>query len=260
MKVEAGPAALLAALGIAVAVFTAPAPQPEPQPQPEPRKPVPAPVRPAPRRPAPPSPAPQPRCPNCPQAAIGNYRSPDGAELLQLDLPGTRHTRNRGGSDQRGLCVFASMRHTGDWQQEPAFYDLFEFMFTKPGGGYPEKVDAMLRSMCAQKGYTIPEYFHVRDNDLDVLRLATANGLMPGVSYHRSATGRYNGEQIAHMVSLVHATDNWFCILDNNYPGEDQYEWLTPREFTNTYANDGTGWAIVLLTPPPPPAPHNGEG
>ncbi len=80
---------------------------------------------------------------------------------------------------------------------------------------------------------------------------------MPGVTYSFSPTKRYGGARIAHMVSLVHADDQWFCVLDNNYPGLDKYEWMSPAEFLKTYTGGGGGWAVILLDRGPPPLPWN---
>lgn len=187
-------------------------------------------------------------------AQIGGTTSPRG-EPMQLQLPVSHHVRNRGGSDGAGLCVFASMRHTGDWQNEPVFFGLFEHMFRYPGGGYPSKVDAVVKRYAAERGLPIPKYIQIEDSDLEVLKLAVRNGYMPGVTYSFSPTGRYGGAKIAHMVTLVHATDTEFAILDNNYPGT--YEWMTPDEFKRTYAYGGQGWSVILLEKSPPPKPRN---
>jgi hypothetical protein len=80
---------------------------------------------------------------------------------------------------------------------------------------------------------------------------------MPAVTYSFSPSGRYGGQRIAHMVSLVHADERWFCVLDNNYIGADAYEWLSPQEFARTYAHGGQGWSVILLDPGPPPLPRN---
>ena len=225
--------------------------------------------------PAPVSPAPiepEPRCPDCPDnrcpkprprfesvgAAVGGNVSPDGTEYLQLELPGGRHQKNSVGTDGSGLCVYASAKHTGDWQSDAAFYGLFEYMKLFPGGSYPEKFDKTLAAYCKEKNLAVPKYVQVQDNNLDVLITACQNRMMPGVTYSRSPTGRYQGQKISHMVTLVHATKNWFAVLDNNYIGENSIEWMKPDEFLKTYSGtSGKGWCIVLLTDPPPPAPFS---
>jgi hypothetical protein len=63
------------------------------------------------------------------------------------------------------------------------------------------------------------------------------------------------------MVDCVHYTDKWAAVLDNNFPGDDQYEWMAPDEFLNRWKQGSGGWVIVLLSGnPPPPIPiNNGE-
>src|SRR5207253_8849189 len=78
-----------------------------------------------------------------PRARVAGAALEDGTEI-DCDLPASLHVRNRGGSDGSGLCVFASMRHSGLWSDEPVFAALFQWMWTRPGGGYPQKVDRMV--------------------------------------------------------------------------------------------------------------------
>jgi hypothetical protein len=131
-------------------------------------------------------------------------------------------------------------------------------MFAHPGGGWPEKVDKVIADVCRKKGVTPPAYLNAETNDLEILKLACRTGRMPCVTYCRSPAGRYNGKKIAHMVSLVHADDNWFCVLDNNFPGT--YEWMTPAEFRSTYVCGSRGWCVILLDFGPPPVPTNRKG
>ena len=216
-----------------------------------------------------PAPTPPPPCPDgrCPKptprprpwgeafgATVAGPRHPDGTEL-DCDLPERLHVSNRGGSDGSGLCVFASMRHSGLWADEPVFSGLFEFMFTRPGGGHPRKVDRMVDAFCKEKNLPRPGYLHVEGSDLEILKLALRAGLMPGVTYYRSPTGRYGGRRISHMVSLVGAGAKWFAILDNNYPRS--VEWMAPYEFRQVYTGGRSGWAIIPLKPGPPPIPRS---
>lgn len=176
----------------------------------------------------------------------------DGSRV-QIDLPTDLRQKNTGGSDGAGLCVFASMRHTGRWQGDPVFAGLFDWMKRHPGGSYPRKTDEMIKRYCAEKGLPKPLYLQVEGKDLDILALALKTGRMPGVT-----TGYLPGYRgrIAHMTSLVGARcgpGKWWVILDNNFP--QRHAWLTEAEFLRSYTAHGQGWAIILLTPPPPPAP-----
>lgn len=191
-------------------------------------------------------------------AKVGSWVSPDGKEAMQLPLPGFLHQQNTGGSDGSGLCVYASCRHAGRWASDPLFEEIFDWMRSYPGGSYPDKLTQTLNQCAKEKGFSVPTYIQVQDTDLDIIKMATKNGIMPGVTYGFSPSGRYSGRQISHMVSIVHATDNWFCVLDNNYIGESAFEWLTPAEFKRAYtARGGNGWSVFLLTNPPSPAPRS---
>lgn len=225
--------------------------QPKPVPTPEP---VPAPC------PGPgPCPAPKPRPWGPRGSAVG--ANVDGEEhngvSVDCPLPPDFHTKNVGGSDGAGLCVFCSMHHSGEWVDEPVFAGIFKWMQQYPGGGYPEKVTKMVEKYAAELGMPVPDYIQVTGHDLEILKAACQSGRMPGVTYSFSPSGRYGGKRIAHMVSLVHADDHYFVILDNNYvAGEKHLEWLSPEEFSKTYA---PGWAVIPLKPGPPMAPFNRE-
>jgi len=186
-------------------------------------------------------------------ASVNGPTAPDRAEV-QNDLPAEFHVRNRGGSDGAGLCVFASLKHSAIYQEVTPLKEIFEFMFTRPGGGYPDKVDKVIRDICKQKGVPVPPYIQVEGKDIEILKLACKTGRVPGVTYGFSPSGRYGGQRIAHMVTLLHADDKWFCVLDNNFP--KTYEWMTPQEFQRAYTSDG-GWCVIFLDSGPPPVPEN---
>jgi hypothetical protein len=187
-------------------------------------------------------------------ASVNGPVAPDGTEAA-CDLPRELQVRNRGGSDGAGLCVFASIKHSAVWQDVDALKNIFEYMFRRPGGGYPEKVDRVIADIARSKGVPRPRYIQIQSRDIDILKLACKTGRMPAVTYSFSPSGRYGGRRISHMVSLVHADGKWFAILDNNFPGT--IEWMTPQEFNRTYAGGGSGWAVILLDDPPPPPPFN---
>jgi hypothetical protein len=186
------------------------------------------------------------------EASVGGYVTPDG-ERAACPLPDDYQRENVGGSDGAGLCVFTSIQHAAEWQDVPALKDFQQWMRSKPGGGYPSKVDATIRQKCREMGQPVPRYLQVEGNDLDILRLATRTGRMLSVTYSRSPTGRYGGGRIAHMVNCVHAGPRWFGILDNNYI--KSVEWLDEGkgEFSKTYTGMGGGWSVILLDNGPPP-------
>jgi hypothetical protein len=191
-------------------------------------------------------------------AKLGGLVSPDGTEEIHCDLPKELHLRNVGGTDGAGLCVFASAQHSSTWQHIDAIDGIFKYMQSQPGGGWPEKVDRVVATMAARNKLPIPGYIQVESKDpLAILKLACKTGRMPGVTYSYSPTGRYNGQYIAHMVSLVHASDKWFAILDNNFPGT--IEWMDPATFAAVHTKKGRelGWSCTFLADAPPPVPTN---
>jgi hypothetical protein len=179
----------------------------------------------------------------------GGRTSPDGSEEIQVDLPGSEQMKNTGGRDGAGLCVFTSIEHSGRWQNVESILGLQKKMTKELGGGYPSKVEKMLAKYCEGA-----QYLQYEGNDPSLIKLALTTGRMPSVTYGYSP--RYSGK-IAHMVNAAHLSEKWAAILDNNFPGEDKYEWMSPSEFKKRWISGGGGWAVVLLAPPPPPIPVN---
>ena len=179
----------------------------------------------------------------------GGRTSPDGAEEIQIDLPGTQQMKNTGGKDGAGLCVFTSIEHSGRWQNVDSILGLQQKMTKEQGGGYPSKVEKMLAKYCDGA-----QYLQYEGSDPALIKLALTTGRMPSVTYGYSP--RYSGK-IAHMVNAVHLTEKWAAILDNNFPGDTKYEWMTPAEFKKRWVSGGGGWCVVVLAPPPPPMPTN---
>jgi hypothetical protein len=185
-------------------------------------------------------------------AAVGPV-APDGTEI-HCDLPAPLHTRNTS-SKGLGNCVFTSIHHSAHWQEVPQLQGFAQWLTKKgiPGGGYPSKVAKLIPEICKDKGLPEPKWIQVEGVDLGLLRLACKTGRMPAITYSKSPTGRYGGRRIAHMVSLPHADEKWFGVLDNNYPGPDKIEWMSEREFLSV----GPDWSVILLEPGPPPPPRN---
>lgn len=215
------------------------------------------PAKPAPRRPILPI-RPKFLPPAIEAASVGGQKSPDGTEEINCDLPKEFHLRNVGGTDGAGLCVWCSITHTAIWQHIWELMGTFQYMQSQRGGGWPERVDSVVPLLAKKAGVPTPPYIQVQSrNDYEILKLACKTGRMPCITYSYSPTGRYGGAKIAHMVSLVHATDKWVGILDNNFPGT--IEWMDPQTFMNVHTNRGreNGWAVVFLADPPPPPPVN---
>lgn len=176
-------------------------------------------------------------------------------------IPETMHVKNVGGSDGSGLCVFTSIQHAAQYQGIEGLKDFQTWMRSRPGGGYPQKVDAMIREKLGLNHGV--EYVHVYgDQAVDILEVACEAGLMPAVTYGFGERYAKEGVQrIDHMVNLVHLDDQYACILDNNFPGESAYEWMPRAEFVERFAYSsqgrGEGWGIILLSGnPQPPEPN----
>jgi len=197
-----------------------------------------------------PSPKDEPKCPDGlwdPQGrlTVGGPTSPSGKEV-ECDLPLSQRTKNVGGRDGAGLCVFSSIGHAARWQNEKRLVDFQKQMTKEPGGGYPEKVDRMI----AKYGKGTP-YIQYEGHDPIILKLALKTGRMPSVTYD-GHDPHYSGS-IAHMVNLIYLDDQEACILDNNFI--DELVWMSAKEFSERWTGDG-GWAVILLAPPPPPPPR----
>lgn len=175
------------------------------------------------------------------QAQRGGKTSPDNAVEITCDLPESEKKYNRGGRDGSGLCVFTSIEYSARYQNERKLKDFQAHMTREPGGGYPSKVDAMIKKY----GAGTP-YLQYEGKDPTILQKALQTNRMPSVTFGP-----------AHMVSLVHLDDKWACITDNNAPKDNQYLWMKPSEFLSQWRANGNGWAVVLLSPPPPPPPFN---
>jgi hypothetical protein len=189
-------------------------------------------------------------------AEVGGPIHSSGTQV-DCDLPADRHQRNAAGSDGAGLCVFTSLGMAADWCSETALLDFRDWMRARPGGGYPEKVNAMIRALCQDRHLPEPRYVQLQGGDLDTLALAVQHGHLACVTYGHSPTGRYGGRPIAHMVNCVAARagpQQLWAILDNNYPGT--IEWMSEDQFRKAYTLLGGGWSILLLKEGPPPVPR----
>jgi hypothetical protein len=198
-------------------------------------------------------------------AKVGGKVSPAGVEI-DVDLPAEHHLRNKGGSDGAGLCVFTSIDHAARWQRVDALIGFRDYMTKFPGGGYPEKVKQYVSKLSKSRNLPEPAYiqiFGAVEDDLKILEAACKSGRFPSITYGISPTGRYGGRRIAHMVSMPHCDleKGEFCVLDNNHPGIDAYEWMNKTEFIRAYTSGGrAGWSVILLDNGPPPVPWTEGG
>lgn len=180
----------------------------------------------------------------------GGKVSPDGQSEIKCDLPRSMKRKNVGGRDGAGLCVFTSIEWAGKWQNEPELFTLQDKMRQELGGGYPEKVDAMMKKYAPHV-----QYIQDTSGDPDILKAVLDSGRMACVTYNGHDC--HYPMSIAHMVDLVGFDGQWAVISDNNFIEDNQFVWMSPDEFIKRWRGTGGGWVVCLLSPPPPPVPHN---
>jgi hypothetical protein len=164
--------------------------------------------------------------------------------------------RNTVGTDRAGLCVWTSCKHAADYQLVDALAGVRKWHESKPGGGWPERVDKDLAAICKEQGVSVPRYVNYYGADPEPIKLALRTGRLVCCTYSWSPTGRYGNARIAHMVNLAHWDDKWVCVIDNNPPLKP--EWFKADQAPRALRGpDGKYWAVIFLAPPPPPPPHN---
>lgn len=204
-------------------------------------------------------PAPEPASTSVPIVSIqrpgvgtqeGGKVSPDGKSQVQTDLPVSQKMKNVGGTDGAGLCVFTSITWAMRYQNEPDGTHFRKDMQGERGGGWPEKVDQMMKKYAPGV-----KYIQDTSGDPEILRAILDSGRMACVTYNGHDC-HYSGS-IAHMVDLVCFDGKWACVSDNNFIDDSQFVWMSPEEFIQRWKGTGGGWVVCLLSPPPPPVPHN---
>ena len=181
-----------------------------------------------------------------------------GNETITCDLPGSQHIQNIGSKiNGAGMCVFSSI-------EMAALYSGLEQMrgwrnwcaTSMPGGGWPERVDDYLAKWWKAKNLVpIPYIQYEGKNPETVLDLCDKTGRMAGITYGYSP--RY-GTSIQHMSNAVMFKSDYGVVLDNNFTGEDRYEWVARKELIRrTIYPNKSAWVFVWLHQGPPPSPHN---
>jgi hypothetical protein len=188
---------------------------------------------------------------------------------VEIDLPAADHRQNASGKPDRpgrpgaGLCVWAAIDMISKWEGIEELNDLFEWMKTQPGGGWPERVERVLKErapvLVSEGGF-----IQYEGTDPSILDATIARGRPIAVTYgygdwyrDKGVTLDANGlPRIDHMVLLVHIDTDWACIIDSN--NSTYYTWMSRKEFLKRWVYpDDRGWAVALFGPPPPPVPTN---
>lgn len=189
----------------------------------------------------------------CGGLALGGW-APFGigqdSTAIDCDVPASMRVRNTGGSDGAGLCVFASLQMAAYYQNTKELLDIFQYMQTQEGGGWPEKVDRIMQERAPGV-----KYIQYQGDDLSFIQEGVNSGRPVCVTLGLGPDKIYGGQTIAHMVLCVGMNEKETAILDNNDP---QNVWVidTPT-FKKYFIHPNTsGWAFYLLSPPPPPVPR----
>lgn len=171
----------------------------------------------------------------------------DGS-VVDCDLPMPIRIHNTGGTDGAGLCVWASADMMATYLNCRELMDVFEYMQTQKGGGWPERVDRIMRERAP--GVKFKQYM---GDSLDFAQEFIDSGRPVCITLGTSEF--YKMQTIAHMVLLVSLDEKYAGILDNN---DEKHIWWMPREEFRKRAchPNGEMWAWGIFSPPPPPVPH----
>ncbi len=161
-----------------------------------------------------------------------------------------------GGKPGAGLCVWASLQMSAWWQGIGQLNDLFEYMKTQTGGGWPERAEEILKARAP--GVDFVQY-EGKDRELLITLIETAlkTGRPVCITYGYGDFYRKRGaNQISHMVLLVHFDNKLAAIVDNN--DVHNVTWMPREELLKRAAYpSGKTWVCVLIGTPPPPIPRN---
>lgn len=176
--------------------------------------------------------------------------------VLTVDLPHHEHMKNIGSyRDGAGMCVMSSIEMAAKWHGLDELRGLRNWCAKESGGAYPSKVDRQLKAFFKEKGIKpIPYLQYEGRNPEKLIELIDKTGRMACITYGYSP--RYGG-RISHMVCSPMYRGQYGVVLDNNFPGENRYEWMSKEELINRMKSGGGAWIFVWLTPGPPPLPKN---
>ena len=183
-------------------------------------------------------------------------------DSITADLPESEHIKNIGSRlDGAGMCVFSSIEMAARYQGLEEMRGWRDWCAAKyRGGGWPQKVDQTLAAWFAEKKLTPIPYAQYEGNDpTPLMDLIDKTQRMASITYGYSP--RYGGARfIAHMTNAVHFGPRFGAVLDNNFVGDNAYEWMTRDELIRRIrlspnGGQGSAWVFVWLTPGAPPPP-----
>lgn len=207
------------------------------------------------RRPQPNKPNPQPG-----KSSWVNGPAHDG-ESITCDLPNSQQMKNIGSKlDNAGMCVFSAVEMAARYQGLEAMRGWRDWCAQNyRGGGYPEKVDKLLAAWWKHKGIPPIKYMQYQGrNPEDLLTVIDKTRRMGSITYGYSP--RYGG-YVAHMTNEILYGHKYAVVLDNNFVGDTNYEWMKREELVRRMRLTPNGgqdlaWIFVWITPGSPPAPR----
>lgn len=168
--------------------------------------------------------------------------SPDGRPWFVVSLPSAERVRFR---NPDGSCVQCSLSMAGVACAIPAAENLLwdtEYGPKIRGGSGPDRVKAYCNARA------IPAYNVYGASALDWCRWGLRNGHPVAITWstnHMILACGYSGETLD--------AESYYAICDNNSP--DKIQWIKPDVFRKWFcAFGGSGWCVILKTPPPPGA------
>lgn len=236
---------------------------------PQPHLPAPLPFAPIVPEPCPdPGPWPRPVRPVGPRADSDESHVHRGTEA-QVDYPNAQWMKNIGSRiDGAGMCVFTSAEHSFRWAGLEEFRGFRDWCAQHyPGGGYPTKLEKLVKAFCKAKGIRIDasgdqwaivrangervELLQYEGGSMALAERALANNLLVCTTLYRSP--RYGGGTIYHMTNLAHwGPAQLGAILDNNFR---PYEWDSTSGMEPRLKMGGRVWLAVVRHQGPPPPP-----
>ena len=182
----------------------------------------------------------------------------NGSEVI-VDIPDEDCQPNAAGipgpgeKEGSGLCVWATLQMAARWQGIRELDDLFEYMKTQTGGGWPERVERILKERAP--GLDFSQY--EGDNPVPFIEAALRTGRPVCSTYgygelYLNSAGQMT--QISHWILIVGLNGEWGQIKDNN----DAFHvtWIKRTELIKRIKYPkGKAWLAVLMPPPPPPIP-----
>jgi hypothetical protein len=189
----------------------------------------------------------------------------DGVPIT-CDLAESQQMKNIGSRlDGAGMCVFSAIEMAARYQNLEQMRGWRNWCAAKyRGGGWPQKVDQCLAAWFKLKGIEpIPYLQYLGKEPEPLLALINRTNRMGSVTYGfspRYIDARNPSGLIGHMVNNVLYENKYGTVLDNNFIGDRNLEWMPKEELVRRMrlqpnGQVGAAWVFVWLPPGAPPPP-----